>query len=287
MKKKTILALGMAAVAAISINTTIAYFTSQTEKLSSTATIGNVKIEQFEYERKVDSNGKFVSTGEKDQYGWIPDVLQEVRQARTILPAVFTNGVTEWDNREVPEGALKTEHYQSWEEIGAPGANQLFDDSMKNVIDKFVFVENTGKNNAYVRTWFAFEQGDLLDEKMDELIGVNINTGSWSWKDVAKNVEIVDENGVVSKYNIMVATYTAMDGSGILTPDEIARPSLLQLYLNPTATSEDAEAIDGNNNGIYDVLVMSQAVQADGFADAETAFNATFGEATAKNHPFK
>lgn len=283
-EKENIITLGMVAVATISIQSTLAYFASETETLSSTMEMGNVKIEQLEYERVVDQNGNWVSTGETDKYGYTPDELREVTQSRMLVPAVFADGAIKWDDRNGSTATDGTGHQQSWAQIGADGSNQLFDDSVKNVMDKFVFVKNTGKTDAYVRTWFAFEQGSVSAEDFSDVIMTNVNGGFWSWKTVATDVGIGD-----SKYVIKVATYLGLktNPNGILDSETIARPSLLQLYMKPEATNEDAEAIDGNNNGIYDVLVISQAVQADGFADAETAFSASFGEATVENHPFK
>ena len=53
--------------------------------------------------------------------------------------------------------------------------------------------------------------------------------------------------------------------------------------MKATATNEDVEKIDGNGNGTYDILVLSQAVQVDGFDNAETALTAGFGEANVTN----
>ena len=107
-----------------------------------------------------DANGNWVSTGTVDQWGYTPDKLEEFKQDELLLP---TTGTPAWDDR-VPG------HQQSWAEVGAPGSNQLFDDSVKNVIDKFVFVKNTGKGDAYIRTWFAFEQGDVAAEDFNKVI---------------------------------------------------------------------------------------------------------------------
>lgn len=288
MKKKLLLGLSMVAVAAISVKSTVAYLGSETETLVNTMEAGEVKIEQLEYERIVE-NGSWISSKSTDQWGYRPDRLQSFTQNKMLVPAVYADGKEKWDNRNGSEDASgATSHQQSWAEVGAPGSNQLFDDSVKNVIDKFVFVKNTGKNDAYVRTWIAFEQGELSFEKHDKLVHLNSNLSWWDSKTVASDVVIADENGDESKYVIMCYTFKGEDQSktGILTPNAITRPSLLQLYLDPVTTNEDMKAIDGNNNGKYDVLVVTQAVQADGFSDATTALNAAFGETTAENHPF-
>ena len=74
--------------------------------------------------------------------------------------------------------------------------------------------------------------------------------------------------------------------NGILPAGDTTYPSLCQVYLKHNATNEDMVAIDGNGNGTLDILVVSQAVQVDGFADAETALNAAFGDITTTNHPW-
>ena len=168
---------------------TVAYLTS-TDSDVNVMTVGNVEIDQLEYERVVE-NGAWVSTGEVDKYGYTPDKLQEFVPGKPLYPAVFVDGAIKWDDRngsqnESGEGS----HQQSWGQVGASGSNQLFDDSVKNVQDKFVFVENTGKTDAYVRTWFAFEQGSIAAETFHNVIMTNSDTVHWAWAEVATDVEI-------------------------------------------------------------------------------------------------
>jgi hypothetical protein len=56
--------------------------------------------------------------------------------------------------------------------------------------------------------------------------------------------------------------------------------------MKSNATNEDCEALDGNDNGTYDVLVFTQAVQAAGFASADEALDTAFGNITITNHPW-
>ena len=201
---------------------------------------------------------------EQIEQEWNADetALQDFTQAKPLYPYVGNLG---WENTTDNDGA-----YRRF--------------TMNNVVDKYVSVKNTGKSDAYVRTIIALEMGDFSYDDLGNIIGVSINkyngsefqfTGAWDWTD---NFEAKIDG---KKYNIMVAVH-----KDAIEPGETTIPSLLQVYMNKDATNEDCEKIDGNGNGTYDVLVFSQAVQVAGFADAETALNAGFGDITTTNHPW-
>ena len=274
MKKYLLIALSMVLVAALSVAGTLAYLQFQTPTDVNVMTLGNVKIEQLEYERATDKDGNWITSTTKDKYGYYPDELQPFSQAKPLYPAVFADGVIKWDDRNGSQNASGDgSHQQSWAQIGASGSNQLFDSSVKNVQDKFVFVKNTGKNGAYVRTWIALEQGSVATDNFKNIIMTNSNGNHWSFEVADTEVVIGD-----STYYVMCATYLGpkSNPTGILAPGTVSYPSFLQVYMKPEATNEDVVAIDGNGNGTYDILVLSQAVQADGFDDATTALNAAF-----------
>ena len=277
MKKKIVtLCLVIALVATMVAGGTLAYFTD-TDEAVNVMTLGNVKIEQLEYERVVDVNGKWVPASTADKYNYTPDMLQPFTQDKPLFPAVFADGVIKWDDREVAaNAAIAGKHHQSWGQVGASGAMQLFDDSVKNVIDKFVFVKNTGASDAYVRTWVALELGSVAADDFESVIETKINKTNWIWNDMGTAV-IGD-----TTYVIWCATYQGADGKGILAPGTVSYPSLTQVYMLPKATNEDAAAIDGNGNGKYEILVFSQAVQTAGFATPADALNEAFGTA----HPW-
>ncbi len=273
MKKFLLTVLSIISVAAIAITGTVAYLTSEESDVN-VMTTGNVQIEQLEYERVVE-NGAWVATGETDKYGYIPDKLQEFSQAKPLFPAVFADGDIKWDDRN-------DSHQQSWGQVGAPGSNQLFDDSVKNAQDKFVFVKNTGSTDAYVRTLIAFELGDVVAEEFKDVIMTNTDKDHWDWMRDKKGVVVEIDN---NNYMVWCATYKgpSSDPSGILAAGATSYASLLQVYMKPEATNTDVEAIDGNKNGTYDILVLSQAVQTEGFANAEAALTAGFGEINEAN----
>lgn len=295
--KKKILAV---AIAAIMLVTAIASFSlaymTDTDEQTNTMTVGKVDIEQLEYERVLaDSNGdglmEWVPTGETDKYGYKPDQLKVFAQDKPLYPVVCldtlgTNdeGNMKWDDRV-------SGHQQSWSQVEAPGSCKLFDDTCKNVVDKFVFVKNTGKSDVYVRTIFAFELGSVAYENFEKVIATNGDTDHWSWVTLDSAVEI---KGV--KYVVAYATYLGAGSlkgtveSGILKEGTVSYPSLLQVYMRHSATNEDVEAIDGNDNGQYDILVLSQATQTNGFVvttdgltNANIALITAFGEVNAAN----
>lgn len=265
MKKKFV-AVAMVLVLALTavIGGSFAYFTD-TEAATNVMVMGNIDISQLEYERVVDANGNWIPTNTTDKYGYTPDELQEFVQEKPLYPAVFADGTIKWDDRT-------SGHQQSWGQLDAPGSNQLFDDSVKNAIDKFVFVKNeSGHSDAYVRTIFAFEQGDLTAAEFDEIIGTSADANHWDWETIATDVEIDGQ-----KYVIATATYMGptSDPTGILPAGSVSYPSLLQVYMVPETTQEQVASFEGT----YEILVLSQAVQTEGFADAETALNTAFGK---------
>ena len=196
-------------------------------------TLGNVYIVQNEQEYDTAGN------------------LVEFTQDKPLYPYVGTLG---WKNTEAEDGA-----YRQF--------------TMNNVVDKYVTVTNTGKSDAYVRTFIALEMGEYTAEEFD-MIGVSINAengsefkfpGTWVWGEDFV-IEIDGHN-----YYVLVAEH-----QDALAPGETTIPSLNQIYLMNTAGNEEVEKLDGNGNGKYDVLVLSQAVQTMGFENAAEALAAAF-----------
>lgn len=137
---------------------------------------------------------------------------------------------------------------------------KVFTDKLKNVVDKIVTVTNTGKSDAYVRTIVAIEapEGDPND-----LIHMNYNTTGVSISE--PYVVVIDD----VKYAAFVFTYADALGAG-----DTSAPSLVQLFLDSKTTNTDVAKF----GDAWEVLVLSQAVQADGFADATTALDTAFND---------
>lgn len=255
MKKLIALALAAVMLVCTAVVGSVAYLTD-TDNDVNIMVMGDVEIEQFEMERAKDENGEWYSwlddSGNPvvDEYGYMPDALQPFTQGQKLLPSIYMDGTTKWDDRNGSQAASGTgSHQQSWAEVGAPGSNQLFDSSVKNVLDKFVFVKNTGNEDLYFRTWVAIECPENVDPKM---IHTSWNANARYTRENLASAVIIE--GV--RYIVTAASYTER-----LVPDEVSRPSFLQVFLDPKTSSKDVEAFGET----LDILVFTQAVQAEGW----------------------
>ncbi|MBQ4639173.1 MAG: hypothetical protein IJB69_01485 [Clostridia bacterium] len=275
MKKSTlIMILSLVLAVAIGVGSTMAYLQDTDEDVN-VMTLGNVYIEQHEYERVQNEDGTYeMVNSEKYGEGY---KLQEFTQGKPLYPAVG----------EVTDYGEIVAFDQLGE--GASGSQAVLD-GIQNAQDKFVLVENTGKSDAYVRTIFAFEMGTMEESRWEEILKTSVgsftNNGDKPWKYTDIGTAVIDGN----TYFLMEAVYTGADTrhvDGVLPAGEYTYCSLAQVYLKPEANNEDMVALDGNGNGTFDILVVSQAVQTQGFADAKTALDTAFGPITVDNNPWK
>ena len=226
MKKKIIsLCLVVAMLATAIVGASMAYLQDEDSDVN-VMTLGNVDIEQIEQER--DANGDLV----------------DFTDDKPLYPVV---GDTAWDETRV--SVNDTEY-------------KVFDDTLKNVVDKIVTVKNTGRSAAYVRTIIAFEAPEGFD---DNLLHINYNgddgitMSEWSYITVGE-----------TRYVMTVFTYEAPLAAGA-----VSAPSLMQVFLDKTATNEDVELLGET----YEILVLSQAGQVNGFENvgASSALDTMFG----------
>ncbi len=222
MKKVVALLLSISVVAAVAIAGTLAYLKDDDEDVN-VMTLGNVYIDQIEQER--DKNGTLV----------------DFEDNKPFFPAIYPDGF-DFENPTVE----------------LPGTDcKLWDNTqLKNAHDKIVTVTNTGKSDAYVRTWFAFERGTAP-------VYFNKNFEDWTWSAVMYDIAIAG-----ARYDLYVATY-----NDILKPGQTTQPSLLQFALQREATNEDVNSFGDT----YDILVFSQAVQTAGFDSPNQALTNAFG----------
>lgn len=238
MKKKIlaiVLCICMLAIAIV--GGTLAYFTD-TDEVTNVMAVGSVKIEQIEKERGADGT------------------LQDFTQNKPVVPAV---GPIAWADEPITVGG---------------DVQEVFTAELKNVVDKFVYVQNTGKSNAYVRTIVMIEApgGDP-----NNLIHINANDKGSDLTGTPL-MGIVTVEGV--DYFYMVFTY-----SEALAPNALTPVSLAQVFLDSKTTNEDVAAYGAT----WEIHALSQAVQADGFeaegtkAAAEVALDTAFGEVNETN----
>ncbi len=237
MSKRTLLMV-ISLVASLALITTgTLAYLSDSDKDVNVMTLGNVDIVQNEQER--------TDSGELDAFN----------DNKPLLPAVFPGSY-------IPYAAES-----DWPVPNDP-AWRVVEDNV-NVVDKFVTVTNTGKTDAYVRTIVAVEAGCI---GADTLIHTVQNDSKTTIAEVAaefadyQEIEQVTIDGVV--YDVLVFTY-----KDALKPGETTIPSLKQIYMNKAADNDFVATLGDT----FDVLVLSQAVQAQGFTDAVTALNEAFG----------
>ena len=258
MKKVLAWLLVLALTAAISIGATLAYLTDTDEDVN-VMTLGNVKIDQLEYERVDDE-----TANDKAE-------VQEFHDNKPLYPAITENGFD-----YTPGGS-----YVDWEQIGKDGyTSEIWNpDSINNELDKMVFVKNKGTYDAFVRTVFAFEAGNYTTlAQFKSMVHMNLNESHYAWEWVETPVEIPNAEGGTTKYFVATATYNK-----ILAPGALTEISLSQIALDKTATNADVEAFGET----YQILAKSQGIQADGFNNAIMALNDGFDVIDARNIPWE
>ncbi len=251
MKKAISWLLVIALTATLAVGGTLAYLMDTDEDVN-VMTVGQVKIDQLEYER-VDTETK----GDNAK-------VQEFHDNKPLFPAVVDKDNFNWETNE---------SYVDWSQIGKDGYESGIwnPDEINNEVDKMVFVKNKGDFDAYVRTVIAFEAGNYTSlDQFQSKVHLNLNETDWKWEWTEEPITIGE-----SKYFVATATYNK-----VLKPGALTEISLSQIALDPSATNEDVAGFGDT----YQVLVQSQAVQVAGFqndenelVNAKTALDEAFG----------
>ncbi len=163
--------------------------------------------------------------------------------------------------------------------------NGLFNENIKNVVDKFISVRNDGTRACYVRTILAFESvrsyepgsSTIYTDLHDHFFLVSCGKSDVAGE--TYKVEYLDQYIVIDgvEYVLAVCTYEKA-----LQPGETTPYSLQQFALTNEAGNEVMDTWFGTD---YTVLALSQAVQMAGFESvgAEYALNTAFGQITEAN----
>ncbi len=159
--------------------------------------------------------------------------------------------------------------------------------TLKNGVTKEVSVKNTGSKEAYVRVHIAIP--NILDDGAEtfdasaNLLHFNydktsVGEGKWDWSKTTGAAYEGDWNyyeqtidGVL--YNVYVVTYESKLAAGTETPEK----AMHQVYLESTATQEDIEKANETLGANWQILVLAEGTQTDGFDDAYAALNTAFG----------
>lgn len=155
------------------------------------------------------------------------------------------------------------------------GQNLWCNKEISNAKDQIVVVKNSGTENVYVRTVFAFEADTT--EFNGDLIHLNKNTTNITW-------ESIGQATIEGKlYDLHVATY-----QDVLATGQTSAPSLLQIAMDKNAENPQMSQF----GDIYEIMYVSQAVETGSLSGknlenaAQEALNNAFGKISTTNHPW-
>lgn len=142
-----------------------------------------------------------------------------------------------------------------------------------NAVDKIVSVtNNVGSEDAYVRLHIA------VPKSIDGPVGLwhDEDAANWNWKNAETRVDYTTTiDGV--EYNVVCLTYSEKMSANSTTSNVFE-----WVTLDPSATNADMAAVNGN----FNIIVVAEGCQADGFSDAFTALKAAFGTPSATENPW-
>lgn len=252
MKKKlTAIFLCVALVAIAVVGASLAYFTD-TKSAKNTFTVGNVKIQLLE------------SSLHRENAGVANDKTSDSEL---------------WSDVDM-EGSDNTSKYKAGDsfytddQIKADAAQYKCENVKLNPgqsYHKMPYVVNTGANDAYIRIRVMFPADldtAILNSSMYTTTALNNKEFTMTYD----NAGTVDRDGI--KYNVY--TFTRIDP---LKPEEMTYWNVWgTVHMDKDVTNEEIASLFGEGkayaNGTFPVLVEADAIQADGFANAEAAWAA-------------
>lgn len=247
MKKKSILvaAIAVMLVAALVVGGTLAYFTDK-DTATNTFTVGNVSIKLLESSLHRENAG--VANGQTSASELWSDVAKE----GTGNTSKYKAGDTFYTDDQIKADAAK---YTCDNVKLNPGQSY----------HKMPYVVNTGANDAYIRIRVMIP-ADLDTAILNSSMYTTTAIKSGEFTYAYDNSGTVERNGV--KYNVY--TFTRVDplAAGEMTYWNVWGT----IHMDSTTTNEQiAELLP---NGTFNVLVEADAIQADGFANADAAWTA-------------
>lgn len=175
-----------------------------------------------------------------------------------------------------------------------PAVGSAQDGTIKNAVEKEVYVENTGSETAYVRVHIAIpsilDDGDPSFDAGKNVLHFNYSSGKfsstvptigadkWNWTKTHGepfdgenwNFYTTTIDGI--SYNVYVVTYEKALAKGEVTCDAIN-----QVYLDSKVSNADITKIKATLGDNWYIYVAAEGAQAAGFGDAYDALNTAFG----------
>lgn len=194
----------------------------------------------------------YIVQNETDRNG---DAYQD---GKKLIPAVYDDGGLSYDS--------------TMKNTTGEGALQIWDKSVENELDKVISVTNTGTEAAYIRTILLVENNaaNTICEKVHTLwCDTDGQYAEWVVIPGTTTEDMVTVG--TTTYSIAVCTYNTAIEAG-----KTSAPSLMQVFLDPTADNSWYDLLGAD--GEFSIIAFSQAVQKQGFDNAEKALNEAFGE---------
>ena len=205
--------------------------------------------------------------------------------------AYFTD--TDAQTNVFTTGNVAIDLYEDFGDNDADGVEELIPavgsaqaGTLKNGIEKEVYVKNTGSENAFVRVHIAIPQildnGDPSFDASQNVLHFNykpesIGADKWDWSKTTAapfegdwNFYTVQINDIW--YNVYVVTYGKALIAGESTCD-----AMEQVYLDSKVTNEDVTKIKAALGNEWKILVAAEGAQEAGFENAYDALNTAFG----------
>ena len=174
------------------------------------------------------------------------DGLRPVSQNRELLPIAGEDSTKETVRIKDSFAEADEENQAVWVTISAEA--ELY--NAESARDHMVVITNIGNVTGYIRTWLAFEMGDLTEREFAAWVHLNRNTDAWDWGEMTYGTQI-DGN----RYAVVCASYRDGLAAGATTA-----PSLWQVLLDSAVSNEITVRLDGNGDGRYEIKATSLAV---------------------------
>ena len=250
--KKTIAIVALVVLVAVaSVLGTLAYLTD-TKTATNTFTVGNVKIELLESSLHRENAG--VANGQTST----SELWSDVKMEGTGNTSKYKAGDTFYTDAQIEANA---QEYKCENVKLNPGQSY----------HKMPYVKNTGANDAYIRIRVMFP-ADLDTAILNSSMYTSTALNNKEFTLAYDNSGTVEREGI--KYNVY--TFTRIDP---LKAGEMTYWNVWgTVHMDADVTNEELANLFGADktyaDGTFPVLVEADAIQADGFANADAAWTA-------------